>query len=373
MAVYLDHNAAAPLSDAARAAMTAAMKVVGNPSSVHGAGRGARRFVEDARMAVAGAVGARPQDVVFTGSGTEACGLMLRLDGRSRRIVAASEHAAVLAGAPAAEIAPVDGNGRVRPEAVAAILGNDGGDALVAVMLANNETGVIQPIAEIARVVHAAGGLLAVDAAQAFGKIPVDLAALGADAIALSAAKIGGPAGVGAVVFRSGMTATPLLLGGGQERGLRAGSENVIGVAGFGAAAGDIGNLLARQNEVRRLRDRLEARIAAIAPDALAVASAAPRLANTSALPMPGVPAVTQVMALDLAGYAVSAGAACSSGKVQESHVLRAMGLPSKIVGATIRVSLGPSNTIAEVDGFVQAWSELYSRKHGAIPETATA
>lgn len=370
---YLDYNAAAPLAPAAMAAMTAAMRASGNPSSVHRHGRAARRLVEDARSAVAAATGAEPADLVFTGSGTEACRLMLRFPGRPRVVAAATEHAAVLANGDATEIAPVDGDGLIDLPALDRILGDRGEDAVVAVMLANNETGVIQPIPEIAACVHAKGGLLAVDAAQAFGKVPVDLTKLGADALALSSAKIGGPIGVGAAAFRRGLTPLPLLTGGGQERGLRGGSENVVGVAGFGAAAGEVDRLLAGQTEIRRLRDRLEAAIARIAPGTRSAGSGAPRLANTAAVPMPGTPAATQVMSFDLAGYAVSAGAACSSGKVARSHVLAAMGLPDAIVDGTVRVSLGPGVTDADVDGFADAWSALYSKRRRTEAAEAAA
>ena len=375
MKAYLDHNAAAPLRASAKRAMTDAMATAGNPSSVHGAGRSARRIVEDARAAIARSVGAAPADVVFAGSGTEACALMLRQTDRPRRIVAATEHVAVLAAAPEAAVCPVDRDGCLDLAALMALLGDDASDAVVAVMLANNETGVIQPIVDIAAIVHAAGGLLAVDAAQAYGKLPLDMAALGADALALSAAKIGGPLGVGAAVFRPGALPSPLLTGGGQERGLRAGTENVVGIAGFGAAAADIPEMLHGQAELAALRDRMETAIRAVAPAAVVVGADAPRLANTSALAMPGVAAMTQVMAFDLAGYAVSAGAACSSGKVERSHVLAAMGLAEDIVASAVRVSIGPGVTAADIDGFVQAWTALYSRqvafKDGAAGEPA--
>jgi len=353
--------------------MAAAMDAGGNPSSAHGAGRAARRIVDDARARIAATTGAVPADVVFAGSGTEACQLMLRLPGRPRRLIAATEHAAVLAADPAAALLPVLADGTLDLDALRARLGETGEDAVVAVMLANNETGAIQPIAEIAEIVHAAGGLLAVDAAQAYGKLPIDLATLGADALALSAAKIGGPLGVGATVFAPGTVPVPLVTGGGQERGLRGGSENVIGIAGFGAAAAEVPDLLARQDAVRERRDRMEAAIGEIAPDVRPIAAAARRLANTSALPMPGVPAATQVMALDLAGFAVSAGAACSSGKIARSHVLDAMGLPEAVADATIRVSLGPGTTDAEIDGFVLAWAALYSRQAARRTERSTA
>lgn len=363
MPVYLDHNAAQPLTTAAKARMSNALDVIGNPSSVHGYGRAARRIVEDARAAVAATTGAAASGVIFTGSGTEACQLGLRLPGRPRRIAAAIEHSAVLAAPGGSELAPVDADGRVDIAALQALLGADASDAVVAVMLANNETGVIQPIPEIAAAVHAVGALLFVDAAQAYGKLPIDLATLDADAIALSAAKIGGPLGAGAAIFRSGLTPDAILTGGGQEGGARGGSENIVGLAGFGAAAERVPDLIDGQQTIGLLRDRLEAGVRDIAPEIRPVGAAAPRLQNTSALPMPGVLAATQVMAFDLAGFAVSAGAACSSGKVARSHVLDAMGLPADLAACVIRVSLGQSTTADEIDAFVQAWGALYSRQ----------
>ena len=363
MPVYLDHNAAQPLTEAAKSRMSNALDIIGNPSSVHGFGRAARRLVEDARASVAASTGAAAADVVFTGSGTEACQLALRLSGRSRRIAAAVEHSAVLAAPGTTELAPVDADGHVDIPALITLLGPDASDAIVAVMLANNETGVIQPIPEIAAAVHAVGGLLFVDAAQAFGKVPIDLGTLDADALALSAAKIGGPLGVGAAVFRPGLTPKAIVTGGGQERGLRGGSENIVGLAGFGAAAECIPDLLAAQPTIGALRNRMEARVRDIAPEIHAIAGAVSRLHNTSALPMPGVPAATQVMAFDLAGFAVSAGAACSSGKVARSHVLDAMGVPADVAACVIRVSLGQSTTAEQIDAFVQAWRALYSRQ----------
>lgn len=373
MPVYLDHNAAQPLAAAAKARMSNALDLVGNPSSVHEYGRAARRTVENARVAVAATTGAAPSDVIFTGSGTEACQLGLRLPGRRRRIAAAIEHSAVLAAPGAVELAPVDADGRVDITALQALLGADASDAIVAVMLANNETGVIQPIPKIAEAVHASGALMFVDAAQAYGKLPIDLATLQADAIALSAAKIGGPLGAGAAVFRPGLTPEAILTGGGQEGGARGGSENIVGLAGFGAAAECVPDLIAAQPAIGALRDRLEAGVRQIAPEIRPIGVSAPRLQNTSALPMPGVPAATQVMAFDLSGFAVSAGAACSSGKVARSHVLDAMGLPADIAACVIRVSLGQSTTANEIDAFVQAWRALYSRQRDHSAKAASA
>ena len=359
MTVYLDHNAAAPLAASAAAAMREAMAFQANPSSVHGPGRAARDIVEQARRAVAASVAGRPQDVVFTGSGTEACRLMLNLPGRTRILASAVEHTAVLAQSPDVERLSVDRAGIIDLAALEKALAAGPEGAVVAVMLANNETGVIQPIDAVARIVKAAGARLAVDAAQAYGKIPVDLDALGADAIALSAAKIGGPLGAGAAVFRSGVTPEALLSGGGQERGLRAGSENITALAGFGAAASEIDARIVGQGGVAKLRDRLEA---ALPESARVIGPETPRLANTASIAMSGVEASLQVMALDLEGYAVSAGAACSSGKVARSHVLEAMGLARDVASGTIRVSLGLETTAEEIDGFAEAWSALYRR-----------
>ena len=363
MTVYLDHNAAAPLRPAAAAAVAAAMGLIGNPSSVHDHGRRARRLLEDARTAVALSAGARPADVVFTGSGTEACQLALRIGGRTRLLASASEHAAVLQAPAGARLLPLNGDGILDLAALEAALGADARDAIVAVMLANNETGTVQPVRKIAEIVHRAGGALVVDAAQAYGKLALDLNELGADAVAVSAAKIGGPLGVGAAIFRLGVAPQGLIVGGGQERGLRGGSENLIGIAGFGAAASEIDASIADQPRLKQLRDRMERAILMIDAEAVAIGGAGPRLANTAAIPMHGVEAATQVMAFDLAGYAVSAGAACSSGKVAASHVLQAMGLPSPTVAATIRISLGLTTTAADTAGFVEAWRTLYNRK----------
>ena len=364
MRIYLDHNAAAPLLPEAAAAVTKAMALSGNPSSIHGLGRAVRRMIEDARATLAECTGARAEDIAFTASGSEACQLMLNVPGRSRILASATEHAAILEAAPHAEILPVLPNGLLDIAALTSALGDDGSDAIVAVMLANNETGALQPIAEIAECVHAKGGLLAVDAAQAFGKTPVVLADLNADMLAFSSAKIGGPLGAGAAVFRKGVVPKALLTGGGQERGLRGGSENVLGIAGFGGALAALDASLAAQPQVARLRDQMEAAVLSVAPDAVLNGLDAPRLATTASIAMPGVDAATQVMAMDLAGIAVSAGAACSSGKVAASHVLEAMGLRDDIAGGTIRISLGLSTTEADIEAFVAAWTALYMRRN---------
>lgn len=363
MQIYFDHNAAAPLCAPARAAIQQAMDVIGNPSSVHSAGRLARRLVETARTTLANTVNARPQDIAFTASGSEACQLMLNLPMRPRILATATEHAAILEAAPGVEILPVHASGLIDIGALETALGADASDTIVAVMLANNETGVIQPIKEVADIVHARNGLLAVDAAQAFGKIPIDFIMLEADMAAVSAAKVGGPLGVGAAIFRSDITPTSILKGGGQERGLRGGSENLIGIAGFGAAINAINADHVGTSRLEALRDGMEHAIAAIVQGAPLLVNGPVRLPNTASIYMPGVDAATQVMAFDLAGIAVSAGAACSSGKVGASHVLTAMGFDDDIAGGTIRVSLGPNVTEAEITKFVDVWTALYQKQ----------
>jgi cysteine desulfurase len=361
-AIYLDHNASVPALPAVAAAVADSLAGAGNPSSVHRFGRLRRAAIARAREAVAALVGAAPDSVVFTSGATEANALALR--GTKRRaLVSAVEHDSVRAARPDAITVPVDREGVVDLGALERLLAADAAPATVSLMLANNETGVIQPVAEAARLAHARGAWLHCDATQAPGRIAVDMSALGADLMSLSAHKLGGPPGVGALVVAPQVGLEPLLAGGGQERGLRAGTENLPGVAGFAAAAdAALAALAGEAARLAGLRDAFEARLLAAVPDAVAVGRGAPRLPNTAALAMPGVDAATQVMALDLAGIAVSAGAACSSGRVKPSHVLAAMGLAPEIAGATIRVSLGWTTTAAELDRFAEEWLRLWAR-----------
>jgi cysteine desulfurase len=368
--VYLDWNATTPLRPEAMAAMAAAWNLPGNPSSVHAEGRQARRLVEDARVAVAGAVGALPRNVVFTSGGTEANALALTPGLRrgsglpvQRLLMSAIEHASVLAGGrfPAHAISSVgvSGSGLLHLDRLRGHLA-DGPAALVSVMLANNETGALQPIAEAAEIVHASGGLLHVDAIQALGKIPFDINALGADLVTVSAHKIGGPKGVGAVVLADGVQGLePLLRGGGQELGHRAGTENVTGIAGFGAAVkAAMGALENDAVRVESLRNRLESGLRQT-PGVLIFSDDAPRLPNTTLFTVPGLKAETAVIGFDLAGIAVSSGSACSSGKVQPSHVLEAMGFGSNLAQGAVRLSLGWSTSSADVDRCLEAWRKL--------------
>jgi len=362
---YLDWNATAPLRPSARAALVACLDEVGNPSSVHAFGRRARRRVEDARAQIAALVNGPPGGVIFTGSGTEADNLALRAVGVERILISATEHSAVRDAATGAEIVPVGLDGLVDPAVLDSMLASGTGRALVSVHLANNETGVIQPLADIARVVKAHGALLHTDAVQAAGRIPVDMAALGVDLLSLSAHKLGGPQGVGALVVGPGVPLFPLVRGGGQEKRQRAGTENVAGIAAFGAAAAEVLRDLGLWGAVQDLRDRLEARMLAAAPNAVVFGGGAPRLPNTLCVGLPGVPAETQLMAYDLAGIAVSSGAACSSGTVKVSHVLAAMGVPDDLARTAIRVSLGWTSTAADIDRFFAAWARQAERSRG--------
>lgn len=357
--IYLDHNATTPVLPAVVEAMAKAMGRVGNPSSVHGFGRAARYAVDRARRQVAALVGAPAESVVFTSGGTEANNLALAGEGRA--IVSAIEHDSVLRATPDAVRAPVTRDGIVDLQALDA-LAAEHRPAVVSVMLANNETGAIQPVAEAAAIAHRHGALVHCDAVQAAGKIAVDFEALGVDLMSLSAHKLGGPTGVGALVVRSGVAVTARALGGGQERWRRAGTENVPGIVGFGVAAEAAGKLAAGTKEICAWRDEIETRLRDIAPEIPIYGKGAARLANTSCIGMPGVKGETQVMILDLAGIAVSAGSACSSGKVTPSAVLTAMGRDREAAGEAIRISLGWSSEAADVERFVEAWSELYRR-----------
>ena len=356
--IYLDANASEPVRPAARAAVLEAMALVGNPASVHGAGRAARRLVEAARETIGSAINADPAGIVFTSGGTEADALAIHCLGHGRRlIVGATEHDAVRAAAPEAVILPVDGNGVARPDRLEALLAN-GPPALVCLMLANNETGTVQPVADAASICRRHGALLHVDAVQAAGRIPVDAASLGATSLALSSHKLGGPAGAGALVLAPDAPAGPALIaGGGQERGRRGGTPALPAIAGFAAAVAEASPTAAAP--LAGLRDAIEA--AAIACGAQVLGARAPRLPNTTCLALPGAKAETQVIALDLAGIAVSAGAACSSGKVSRSHVLAAMGFDA-LAGEAIRVSLPWSAAAADVDAFATAYAAMAAR-----------
>lgn len=370
---YLDYNASAPLLPAAREATLALMDLAGNASSVHREGQAQKRAVENARRAVAALVGGKADNVVFMSGATEAAALLLTPHwtmGRAplsfpRLLAGATEHPCIAGGgrfdAASVSRVPVDADGVVIIEALQALLNDGGAVPLVAIQAANNETGVIQDISRLAQVTHDAGGILIVDCAQAAGRIPLDLAALGADAIILSAHKLGGPKGAGAIVFSGEvLRPRPVLAGGGQEKGFRAGTENAPAIAGFGAAALVAADQLANRAPISALRDAFEAGLRAIAADAVIHGANVPRLDNTSFFTLPGVKAETAMIAFDLAGIAVSSGSACSSGKVGRSAVLEAMGWQG--AEGAIRVSFGPANTMAEVDRALEVARALAAR-----------
>ncbi|MBM3534108.1 MAG: cysteine desulfurase [Alphaproteobacteria bacterium] len=353
---YLDWNATAPIRPEARTAMTAALDLAGNPSSVHGEGRAARALIEDAREAVASLIGAGPDQIVFTSGGSEANALAL--GGSDRRVLASAiEHDSVLAHAVPERI-KVTAEGVVDLDDLEAKLASGRAPVLVSVMLANNETGAIQPLADVVRIARAHGALVHTDAAQAAGRMPVDFLGLGADLMSVSAHKLGGPQGVGALVIGERALVAPMIRGGGQERGRRAGTENVAGIVGFGAAA--IAAAVTDWRSVTQLRCDLEQR--AIGLGAEIFADQAARLPNTTSLRLPGIAAETLVIALDLEGVAVSAGAACSSGKVKTSPVLKAMGMSEQAAGEAIRASLGWTTTAEEIDLFIAALGRIRDR-----------
>lgn len=378
--IYLDHNATTPLDPRVREAMAPFLdQHFGNASSLHRYGRLARNAVDGARVQVAALCGAEPGQVVFTSGGTEADNLALSgalADAApARLLVSAVEHSAVLEPAKrlarrgiGVELLPVDAHCRLDLAALEAALGAAaprGPVRLVSVMLANNETGVLQDIPRIAALCRAAGALLHVDAVQATGKLPLDLAALGAHLLSLSAHKMGGPKGAGALVVDRALALEPLIAGGGQEHGLRGGTEPVAQLVGFGAAAELAqAELPERTARLRALRDRLEAALGRI-PGGTAIAAAAERLPNTVQFALPGFDGTALVMALDRKGFAVATGSACHSGR--PSHVLAAMGLPEPVARGAIRVSLGPSNTAAEVDAFAAALAEVAATLPGAV------
>ena len=353
--------------------MFAALELAGNASSIHTEGRAARHAVEDAREKLAALIGAPPRSIVFTSGGTEANAMALSpawLPGNdaARLFVSSVEHASVLRGgrfaAADVELLSVDADGVVALEPAREAFAAQhikGAPFLMSVMLANNETGAIQPVAPLAELAHEFGGLLHCDAAQAAGKIAVDASAIGADLLTVSSHKFGGPKGVGALaVLRDGLPVAALIKGGGQERGYRAGTEDVAAIAGLGAAVDAVAGNDGEQRKIAALRDMLEAQIASIAPETVFFSRQAERLPNTSCFAVPGMQSETVLIAMDLHGVAVSAGSACSSGKVERSHVLDAMGVSPELGAAAIRVSLGWNTAQADIERITAAWVAIY-------------
>ncbi len=354
MRTYLDHNATSPLRPAAKAAMLAAMEVTGNPSSVHGEGRAARKIADDAREVLARELGVIAPMIVFTSGGSEANNLAIKGVSVKRLLISAIEHPSVIEAAKASgksvELIPVTADGVIDLDGLRAML--PGPKALVSVMLANNETGVIQPLREVAMLARERSALLHTDAVQALGKISVNFGVLGTDMMTISAHKLGGPVGAGALIICDGLPVQPLIHGGGQELRRRAGTENLAAIAGFAAAVSD------KRPDIKGLRNSLEVEL----EDAVIFGRNVNRLPNTTCFAVPGLNAETLLISLDLEGIAVSSGSACSSGKVAKSHVLAAMGVPAETAGAAIRVSIGWNTTAQDIEHFIAVWRRIRAR-----------
>ena len=370
---YLDYNATAPLLPAAREAVVAALDATGNPSSVHGEGRTARKIVEDAREKVAALVGAKAKNIVFTSGATEANAWALSRNWEEI-FLPKIEHDSVLAsarssGANVVEI-DADTSGQTSVEQIGERLltsNSAAGRQLVTLQVANNETGVLQPVTETADFCEEHGLALHIDAVQGAGRTTIEFDALGAETMAISSHKIGGPMGVGALILKDGLEISPFIVGGGQEKRRRAGTENVAGIAGFGAAAEVALNNLSDMARLRQLRDRLEHELLAITPTVQIIGSEGPRLANTTCVALEGQSSEILLIKFDLAGIAVSSGSACSSGKVGASHVLTAMGISPELSRSAIRVSLGWNTSADDIDTFVSVWSEIMAGGKRAV------
>jgi cysteine desulfurase len=355
--IYLDHNATTGVKYAVRVAMSEVMADPYNASSVHSFGREAKKKLDEARESILEMAGAEGQTVIFTSSGTEANNLALRgFKKCDSMIVSAVEHTSVLKAVcmSSGGMVPVDENGLVSLDVLKVILGNSKGRSLVSIILANNETGVIQPIKEICDLVVGTGGYVHCDASQAFGKIPVNFNKLNVDMMTVSAHKFGGPQGIGALIVKKGLEINPIIVGGGQEGRMRAGTENVSAIVGFGAASQLVSKMPSD------LRDYLETEISAFAPEAKILGAGVDRLPNTTCVAIPNMGSDAQLIAFDLAGIAVSNGSACSSGTVTESHVLKAMNVERKFVNNAVRVSLGADTLKEEIDAFLEVWKHNY-------------
>lgn len=372
---YLDHNATTPVRPEVIAAVSDIMEMTGvNPSSIHGFGRDARKCIENARQSVSALVNAKSEEVIFTGSGTEADNMVIMGGNWSCVMISETEHSAVLKTGLLrtgnSQLLPVDKDGVIDLDVLDKRLAEVKGATLVCVMAANNETGVLQPIKDVVDIARAHGALTLCDAVQAVGKIDVDFAAWNVDYMALSAHKMGGPQGIGALICREGKRLSSLVTGGGQEKGVRAGTENAPGIVGFGVAAKIVKDTwLDTAERLRNYRDELERRVLEISPSSAVFSAKASRLPNTSNISLPGVKSDTQVMSLDLAGVAVSAGSACSAGKVEPSHVLDAMQISHELAMTAIRISFGWNSKSSDVDSFIGPWSKMVQE----IPGRETA
>jgi len=364
--IYLDYNATAPIRPAVIDMVSATMSQVGNPSSVHHAGRKAKAVTEEARTKVAALVGSRVRDVMFCSGGTEANNAVIRGSGAQSVIISATEHDSILAAVkhvavPVYKLA-VDASGLVDIDQLKSLLKEAPAPALVSVMMANNETGTIQDIKQVVEIAKEYGAVVHTDAIQAAGKLTIDMPSLGVQYLTLSSHKIGGPQGVGAVILSPTAPLKALIVGGGQELGRRSGTENVAGIAGFGVAAFEALVGLSRGNAVTEIRNSLEKTLRSFSNEIIIAGHPDHRLPNTSCIAMPGVKGETQVMHFDLNGICISSGSACSSGKVKTSHVLSAMGYSDDVSECSIRVSLGYKSTLADVEAFTAAWKTLYDR-----------
>lgn len=357
---YLDYNATAPLRTSVIEKMTAALKIIGNASSVHRFGRIARQHVNEAREALAAFINAEAQNIIFTGSGTESNNHALRSVKADVILASAIEHDSVLKAHPNTILIPVDANGIIQLDDLEKLLiQHTSKKIIIAVMLANNETGVIQPVKAVTAIAKKYGAMVLCDAVQALGKINVDFKDLDCDMMTLSAHKVGGPQGVAALVVKDSTPLSALIQGGGQERNLRAGTHNVAGIVGFAAAITELAETWEDEaGKAKILRDMLETKLKQISPRAVIHGASADRLPNTSCIGFAGFKAETQVMNMDLKGVAISAGAACSSGKVKPSHVLQAMGCNDDLASCSIRVSVGHASCEKDIERFISAWTE---------------
>ncbi|MCC3860918.1 cysteine desulfurase family protein [Pseudemcibacter aquimaris] len=366
--IYLDYNATAPIRPEVISLMSEVMIEGGNPSSVHALGRKAKSRMETARSQIANVVGCRSQMVIFTSGGTEANNMAILNSGRSRLITTNAEHDSVNSSKDRfngkVDILNVDQNGQINPQDLERLLGEDASDTVVSILYANNETGVIQNIGPIAKITKAAGALLHLDAIQVFGKIDIDFMKMNVDMMSISSHKIGGPQGVGALIALEKLPVKSSILGGGQEVGRRGGTENIAGIAGFGLAASMVSENLEKMDVLEEWRNALEQRLSEHTDKVRFMGKDANRLPNVSAIYMPDVLSETQVMNFDLEKICISAGSACSSGKVKSSHVIMAMTGDEGIASSTIRMSMGWNTTKDDVDAFVKTWIKLYDRKH---------
>ncbi len=362
--VYLDYNATTPIKPAVVELACEIMSAVGNASSVHSHGRHARKHVEGARQQVANLAGVTPGQVIFTGGATESNNAVLKHFTGKRILVSAIEHPSIRNALPDVEFIPVTPDGLLDMDAFEKMLDEGTPPALISVMMVNNETGVIQPVAEITRMAKAKHKDIFVhtDAVQAAGRIKIDFPALNVDYMSLSAHKMGGPQGVGALIAAPGAPVTKFIHGGGQEKRQRAGTENVAGIAGFGLAAELAVSDMENYQRLLPWREKLEAEIKRIAPEMKVFSQNAPRVASTTALCLAGLPAQTQLMSLDLENIAVSSGSACSSGTFKPSPILLAMGAGDEDATSTLRISMGWATEETDIDRFIEVWTKIYER-----------